>query len=369
MKRCIFYLPYKLDDYGMGARMIRPRKMIQAFREIGYEVYVITGVSSDRKRLIKEIKHRIIDGEQYDFMYTESHTEPTLLTDPHHLPTHPFLDYGFFRFVHEHGIKIGLFYCDIYWKFELYGKNLPLWKKFGALICYRYDVIEYKKFLNRFYIPDLKICTYLKEDLLSTIAEELPPGADDLDVEGRIYEGRDFATDPLTIFYVGGVGKQYQIVELLKAVYQTSNLRLILCCRKEEWEKERGELEDYLCDKITIIHKNSGELEQYYREADICSLLFKNDEYREMAKPFKAYEYLAHEIPVLSTKGTAIGSFVEDNGIGWNIEFDASAISGVLKTLLENPAALERMKERCRTVKKRNLWVNRAEQVVKGLVE
>ena len=56
MKKCIFYLPYKLDEHGAGARMLRPRKMIQAFCDIGYDVFVIEGVSTTRRRQIREIK-------------------------------------------------------------------------------------------------------------------------------------------------------------------------------------------------------------------------------------------------------------------------------------------------------------------------
>ena len=93
-KRCIFYLPYKMDEIGNGARMVRPLKMINAFKNIGYEVFVIQGYSSERKKLIKRLKQNISSGIKYDFMYTESSTEPTLLTNPNHYPTHPFMDFS-----------------------------------------------------------------------------------------------------------------------------------------------------------------------------------------------------------------------------------------------------------------------------------
>ena len=32
MKRCIFYLPYRLEEKANGARMIRPRKMALLFK-------------------------------------------------------------------------------------------------------------------------------------------------------------------------------------------------------------------------------------------------------------------------------------------------------------------------------------------------
>jgi glycosyltransferase involved in cell wall biosynthesis len=367
MKKCIFYLPYKLDKYALGARMIRPRKMIKAFEDIGYDVFIIEGVSSERRKRIKELKRRISRGERYDFMYTESHTEPTLLTDPSHLPTHPFLDFGFFKYIRQHGIRIGLFYCDRYWKFDSYGTTLPIWKKKGALLNYQYDILQYKKYLNKFYIVDKRVCSYLAEEKLTAISKELPPGADNISLSPKTYKYRDFNQRPLTIFYVGGLGGHYQIEELLKAVYLLKNVKLIICCRKEEWEKEAIKLNQYLCESISIIHKNSSELEPYYNEADLCSILFKNDYYVDMAKPFKAYEYLAHEIPVLSTKGTAIGEFVQNNGIGWNIEFDSKAICQILNSILEDPTLLDERIINCRKTKESNLWTCRAKQVVDDL--
>lgn len=369
MKRCIFYLPYKVDEHGMGARMLRPRKMIQAFRDIGYNVFVISGVSSTRRQQIKEIKRRIENGEKYEFMYTESHTEPTLLTNPNHLPTHPFLDFGFFRFLRKHGIKIGLFYCDIYWIFDTYGTELPAWKRKGALLCYRFDIRQYKKYLNRFYISDLQVCSYLNEERLTSIASELPPGADCLSVKHREYRDRDFCKDPLTLFYVGGLGNQYQIVELAKAVNQTNETKLIICCREAEWEKEKANFVSYMCDRIEIVHKNADELEPLYKQADICSLLFKRGIYIEMAKPFKAYEYLAHEIPVISTEGTAIGAFVKKNDIGWSIPYDCQSIKKIIKDVINQPEKLFQKQKNCALVKAGNLWITRAKQVEKDLCD
>jgi len=369
MKQCIFYLPYRLEERGMGARMMRPRKMAQAFRDIGYEVTMISGVSSERRKQMKALKKRIRQGEKFDFMYTESHTEPTLLTDPHHLPTHPFLDFKFFRYIRSCGIPIGLFYCDIYWKFDVYGEGLSEWKKKSAILCYRYDIREYKKTLNRFYVPDMKVCDYVQEEELRAIAGELPPGADNIEISALSNEsGRDFSEKPLTLFYVGGLGKQYQITDLLQAVQRTEKTRLILCCREAEWKKEEATYAPYLCDRIQVIHKSGDELAPYYAEADICSLLFQKDIYRELAKPFKAYEYLAYEKPVLSTKGTAIGNFVERYDIGWNIAYSAKAIQRVFKEIFEDPALLSRMRKNCKAAKAENLWTCRAEQVAKDLV-
>lgn len=369
MKKCIFYLPYKLDENGAGARMIRPRKMIEAFKSIGYEVASITGTSSERRPLIKEIKRRIKRGEQFDFMYTESSTEPTLLTDPSHLPTHPFLDFGFFKFIKNSGIPIGLFYCDIYWKFDSYGKELAAWKRNAAILNYKYDIAQYKRLLSKLYVADLRVCSYIGEEALARRAVELPPGADNLQIEQKnLAASRDFTKEPLSIFYVGGLGGHYRILELVKAVAQIRKTKLVICCREKEWEKERDSIIPFLCERIRVIHKTSGELEPFYGEADVCSLLFRNDVYIQMAKPFKAYEYLAHEIPVLATKGTSIGNFVEENDIGWSIPFDAGAIASTIESIVNDPKEWERKSRNCEIAKHKNLWTNRAQTVVSSLI-
>ena len=367
MKHCIFYLPYELDPSAARARMVRPRKMIQAFRSIGYDVFEITGNASERKARIKKCRHQIASGVQFDFMYSEASTMPTLLTEPHHLPTHPFMDFGFFKYVKKQGIPIGLFYPDIYWKFDSYGEHLPAWKRFFALKNYALDIHEYEKYLDRFYIPSLQVCDYLQSSRLSEIAEELPPGADNLVIEPKRYENRDFAKDPLTVFYVGGLGNHYQIGELIAAISQTPNTRLILCCREAEWQVEKPNLENLLSERIEVIHKSGVELEPYYQQADLCSLMFKKDIYMGMAKPVKAYEYLAHEKPVLATKGTGIGEYVEETGIGWTIEYSASAISKQLKEICVSTFALQEKACLCTKEKNNNTWENRAKQAAKGL--
>ncbi|MBR0267199.1 MAG: glycosyltransferase family 1 protein [Clostridia bacterium] len=365
MKQCIFYLPYKLDEHGAGARMMRPRKMAQAFRDIGYEVTMISGTSSERRGLIHDVKKRITAGEKFDFLYMESHTEPTLLTDPSHLPTHPFLDYGFLKYAKKNGIPIGLFYSDLFWKYDGYGSGLPEWKKKSALKCYGYDIRQYEKLLQKFYVPDVKTFSeVIGSEKLTSIMSELSPGAENLQVPEK-----NEVKAPLTVFYVGGLGGNYQIAELVKAVHDSENVRLILCCREAEWEREKPGFAEYLCDRIEVIHKSGDELAEYYDTADIGSLLFKRGSYIDMAKPFKAYEYLGHELPVMSTKGTAIGSFVEKNDIGWNIAYSAKAIQRVFREIFEDPALLPQKRRNCKYAKAENLWTCRAEQVVRDLVK
>lgn len=149
-KRCIVHIPNHIEKSGKSGSNIRPIKMKQAFEENGYLVEYISGYGTERKVQINKIKRNIRNGIKYDFLYSESSTMPTLLTEKNHLPRYPFLDFSFFKFCKKNGIKIGLFYRDIQWKFSVYRDNVSWYKKCFSIPMYRYDLRQYKKLLNVF---------------------------------------------------------------------------------------------------------------------------------------------------------------------------------------------------------------------------
>ena len=367
-RNCIFFLPYPLERTGNRARQLRPRKMLEAFRAIGYKIYTIHGYAEQRKHKIWKLKKMIEEGTKFDFMYAECNTEPLRLSEPNHLPMHPGLDFGFFRYLKEKGIPIGLFYCDIYWKFPVYREAVSGIKYRMAIHEYQRDLKEYEKYLTRFYVPDLKMCDYIGREKITALAEALPPGADEMDVPEHSDKGRVFHDKPLEIFYVGGILNHYRIDTLLAAAKELEDVRITICCRKEEWEKKKAELEPLLSERVEIIHKNEDELAPYYEKADIGSLLFENGEYWGLAQPVKAYEYLANELPVLVTADTAIGRFVESVGYGWSIPCEENAIRGQLLSIMADPEQLDYRRALARENKTAHLWTARASQVVQGLL-
>ena len=367
--KCVFYLPYEIEERAVRARMVRPRKMLQAFKDIGYDVFEIIGFSPARKKLIKQLKSKILAGEKYSFLYAETTTTPLLLTDPHHYPLHPFMDYGFFKFLRQHDVKTSLFLCDIYWRFPSKNSTLPFWKEIAAYHFHEYDIKQFSKHLDKFYLPSLKMLEHLTPPArLCEIAAELPPACENLEVPERDYSGRDFSKEPLKIFYVGGLVGNYDFTELAKAVNMTEDCELTICCRPEEWEKSRGDYTPYLCDRIHIVHKTAGELDPFYAEADICSLIFIMTQQRIFARPVKSFEYLAHEMPVICIKGQAAAYFAEETGTGWSMDYSAEDISRTLRHILAHPEELAQKRAACREAKAQNLWTSRAEQVAADLM-
>lgn len=358
MKRCIIHIPNKLNPAMASASQIRPLKMVNAFKSIGYEVDVIEGYSRERKKKIKQIKKNIVQGTKYDFMYAESSTMPTLLTDKHHIPFHPFLDFGFFKFVRKHGIKIGLFYRDIYWKFPIYQENVKGIKARLAIQMYKYDLYEYSKYLNKLYMPNERCYKYIKKEIPIELFDVLPPGCIQFDKsENKRYDGI------ITILYVGGLGKQYQITRAVQAISECPKVHFILCCRKKEWDDEKSNFEQYLTENIEVVHESGEELEKLYEKADIGLILFKPDLYIEMAMPYKAFEYMGHGLPMIASKNTAIGDFVVNKNLGWAISYDNDSFKELLLNLSEDKECINK---KIKNIKKEaiiNRWEDRAMKV------
>jgi len=61
-KRIIFHYPLPLNPEAASASGIRPFKMIEAFKSLGYHVDLVTGYSRERKIQIKKIKKNINNG-------------------------------------------------------------------------------------------------------------------------------------------------------------------------------------------------------------------------------------------------------------------------------------------------------------------
>src|SRR5690606_30277061 len=92
----LFHHPVPLTSEGRSGSSVRPRHMAQAFAANGYEVTEVVGDAAQRERAMELLAVDLDKGRQVAFAYSESHTLPMPLTEAHHLPLRPFLDYRFF---------------------------------------------------------------------------------------------------------------------------------------------------------------------------------------------------------------------------------------------------------------------------------
>lgn len=366
-RKCIYHVPNYINPKGNSGSSIRPKKMLQAFKDIGYDVDVVMGYAKERKKQISKIKKNIKDGIKYDFMYSESSTMPTLLTEKHHLPTHPLLDFGFMKFCKKNNIKIALYYRDIYWKFPSYGKNISNIKRKFAISMYNYDIKKYSELLNILYLQTMRMAKYLPETIANTPIKTLPPGCN-LNKEAITRREIHYKkmNDKINIFYVGGIGKLYNIEPILKVAKNNEYVNLVICCREDEWNKEKGKYEKYINDRISIVHTYGDGLEKHYDRADLCSLYFPKEEYRNFVMPIKLFEYIGHAIPILATAETTTGDFIEKNNIGWSINSDEK-LEEVLQELHDNKMLLLEKYYNLVNVVEENTWEERAKKVVNDL--
>ena len=225
MRRMIFHCPVK-NEGNPDASQLRPLKMIEAFRQIGYDVAVVYGDGAERKKSIAAIKRSIRGGVKYDFLYSESSTLPTLCTEKHHLPSYPFLDFSFLSFCRRHGIRVGLFYRDIYWRFS-FGNDS--WKMKCLKPFYIYDLIMYRRLVDVLFLPSKEMLGYIPLGFPGRV-EELPPGAGKMSFTKTGMPGQG-----LNLLYIGGLVPHYDLRMLVKAVSEIPEITFTLCCRKKEW--------------------------------------------------------------------------------------------------------------------------------------
>jgi glycosyltransferase involved in cell wall biosynthesis len=83
----------------------------------------------------------------------------------------------------------------------------------------------------------------------------------------------------------------------------------------------------------------------------------------------KLYEYVGASRPVIASRGTLAGEFVEQQGIGWAVDYGADPIAALLQSLLDKPAVLQAPTEATHRIRREHTWQARARQVADDLAE
>lgn len=333
--------------------------MIEAFRQTGYDVAVVFGDGAERKKRIADIKRSIRDGVKYDFLYSESSTLPTLCTENNHLPSYPFLDFSFFSFCRRHGIRVGLFYRDIYWRFRFGNES---WKMKFLKPFYICDLIMYRRLVDVLFLPSKEMLGYIPFGFPGRV-EELPPGAGKLS-----FAETDMSGQGLNLLYIGGLVLHYDLRTLVKAVSEIPEITFTLCCRKDEWEQVRHEYEGVMSENIHVVHKSGECLEELYRNADLFCIYVNAHEYWKFAVPFKLFEAIGYGCPVLASEGTWVADFVSREGIGPVCRHDVDELVRLLRGLAVNREKLMEYRKRVTEIAPQHTWEMRCRKVAQMLL-
>lgn len=362
--RMVFHAPFPVRPGSSRASGIRPWKMLQGFRQAGFEVRVVTGYAAQRRASLRSLERAMKEGWVPEFVYSEAATLPSSLTEPRHLPLILNLERKFFRDMHDRGIPSGVFYRDVYWAFPEYRKSVgPL--LYPALrYLYGREIETFNHYVDVLFLPSVEMAQFVP-GLRGPRPVALPPGTDPKDVPLP-----KPGAGSLRVLYVGDIGGgHYDMAEFLRAVSETEGVSLTICTRSDSMARAREQYADVLkeADNITFVQASGEDLLPLYRSADIASLVVRPDEYRSFAAPMKLWEYMAMGRPVLTTTGTKATTTVEAVGAGWGVVYDADSIAKSLRRLRDNPQVVVAASKAAREFGLKNTWRDRARFVAQTL--
>ena len=356
---CIFHHPFIVEPGGRSGSAVRSYQLLQAFKRV-MEVEVVTGYARERQHTIRKVKRDVAKGRDFDFVYSESSTLPTLLTEAHHVPTYPNLDFGFLAHLKRKGIPTGLFYRDIYWRFEKY-VHIPLRQRVVSYPFYWYDWWQYQRLVDVLFLPSLEMAQHLPSSWPSEKLAALPPGVP-LHPKSQT---KVRAKARLNLFYVGGVTPPiYDLTPSFDMLRATPQAQLVLCCREQEWQAWQHHYD--VPGNVTIVHVSGDALKEYYAEADVFIILRHSNPYLEFAMPIKLFEALGYNLPIITTRGNSGGNFVEANGLGWIVE-TVNEFEQLIRRLVDRPVLLEEKRRHLDLEVQKHTWQARAKQVAETL--
>ncbi|MEH7522593.1 glycosyltransferase [Bacillus sp. JJ1503] len=367
MKSVLLYYPFEIAENANSGSKLRPKEMYKAFQEWGakenIEILLLSGNSSARETLFEQWK---AEGklENVWFCYMENQTIPFWLTDKGHIPKKPLIDKKVLSYLKQRHVPVGVFYRDVYWKFdELY--PLKGVKKTVMQTIYRMEERFYNKYCQVIFLPSDAMGKYvdIQREKIS-----LPPGGKKVDVVKK-EKDTQFAQG----LYVGGINNEdYGLFLLLDALEiankQEKVSELTIVCREDEYkqlpEEKKARLQEM---DVTIQHVSGEALNDLYREMDFAFIPRYRSTYNDFAVPVKLVEYLSNELPVIATYCQAQREIIESDGYGIICEDKPEDMARAIKEMaLKATGYRENIQN---TFLQKHSWTARVEKIKNALVK
>lgn len=364
--RIIFFHPKKLVQQSTRPSEIRPIRILSEFRSQGYQVDVVAGSSKERQICQKAVLKNITSGIKYSFLYGETSNKPNALSDPDSILRKPLSDLLFLKAVKKAQIPIGIFYRDIYWKFPLFKELLPWYQRYLSLPFYWFDWFVYKSVTDHFFLPSSEMNQYLPHPMPPEKESELPPGVDPED-EDSIKP--IFSKETLRCLYVGGINPPlYDLRSVLKEISSTNNIELTICCRKADWDLYKHLYNNELTPNIKIKHLSGDDLKKIYRCSDIALIVREPHTYLDFCMPFKLFESINYELPLITSGHNSTSRFIDTYNIGWTIG-STQDLSKILKKIRDDPTLLQNKIRNIKSCKHKSTWAERIKRIERNLIK
>lgn len=372
----IFHYPLPLPTSLSSGSKVRPIKMLQAFRAMGYTVHVISGGSEERTRSFQHIQELAASGTDFAFLYCELPGPPLLWLNRQE--RNRFIDFRVLVWCRKNKIPIGLFYRDVHWRFNSIFKTAVAQPKRSIVrSLFRVEWVAIQRLVQHLFLPSREMARYLPTTWPEDQFYALPPGTENPDPDNISHRGasenissggatvNEIEQRKLNLFYVGGITPPlYDLLPFIQAVQQLHFVNLTICCREAEWNQSK---DYYKCihksHQVQIVHVEGESLNQYYQLADIFSMVLAAHPYLTFAMPVKIFESLGHTVPLLvSSETTVVARFVEAEQIGW-VTTTQEEICEQLEFLHRNRHIIEEKRSHIEIVRKKHTWQSRAKKV------
>jgi glycosyltransferase involved in cell wall biosynthesis len=365
VRSVLIYYPFTLEKRADSGSKLRPLEMVRAFKKWGklkdYQIYIISGNSEERTKQFQRLKQKHLL-ENLAFCYVENQTIPIWLTDPNHIPKNPFIEHQVFRYLQQKNIPVGVFYRDVYWKFDqLY--PLKGWKKRVMHKIYRYEERFLAKYADVIFLPSLQMSRFVH---IPITKKALPPG------------GRTLSTpivknieDGIKAIYVGGIlhpdyGLSLMLDTLEKIKKQGLSLQLSIVCRTEEFQQLNPVQKEWLkYAKVQIRHLSEKELDEYYKEMHFAIIPRYRSTYNDFSVPVKLVEYLCNRLPVVVTDCLAQRELVESGPYGEICTADSTSMASAFVNMSKNRKIYEQHIDQ--DFLQKHSWMIRVETVAASL--
>ncbi|HIS69395.1 MAG TPA: glycosyltransferase [Candidatus Gallacutalibacter stercoravium] len=350
-------------DCSSGSTM-RPQMMYRAFEEAGLQVKLLSGSQAKENRAqrranVEEI-NRWLDNNRPDYCYIEPNVYPIMNG----------FDVRLIRRVHKMGVPVAYFFRDAFYKLGKEFLSPPpgfvrRMKNAGLNLLHARDERMLGRCADIIYFPTQTMADYFSFADRRT----LPPAG-----ENRLPETPLSSVRTNTGIYVGGISKAYGI-EILLGAYEMLNqgedcgkYPLLLVCRQAELNQIPQRYRE--APWMEIHHASGAELEPLYRRADIALIPRIQSQYNELCLSIKLFEYMGYGLPVVLSDSKEMSLQVKKAGSGVIVGNTAGDFAQGVKKLLGDPALYRQCCANQRqALLAENLWLHRAQQVVRELDE
>ena len=366
MKSILLYYPFKLAKEANSGSKLRPKEMYQAFqvwaKEKEMEVLLLSGDSNEREQTFQKWK---AEGKLEDllFCYMENQTIPFWLTDEGHIPKKPFIDREVMKFLKSKAVPVGVFYRDVYWKFdELY--PLKGIKKSVMKSIYRMEEKFYEKYCDVIFLPSDAMGRYVN---IQKPKVALPPGGKERDLSER----KASSSQKSIGLYVGGINNEDYGLFLLLDALEIANKEEKVCeltvvCRKDEYDGLDETKKDRLQEMdITVKHVSGEALNELYQEVDFAFIPRYKSTYNDFSVPVKLVEYLSNELPIVATSCEAQAEIIKTGQYGIVCQDRADDMAAAIVQMTNEAEEYRRNIQS--TFIENHSWLSRVEQVKKSL--